>query len=184
MMEKVVVKEPIPRLTEQEIFEKYGSWAATGKKGGRARNIITSVSLDPVVQENHNHALQQKYADICQNEVLFEEYMCDDVDYVIVAYGSSARISMKVVELLREEGIKVGLHRPITLYPFPCDRLKELAINAKGFLCVEMSEGQMIEDVKLSIECSRPVYHYGRCGGAIHSPGEVLEAFGNFFINH
>lgn len=182
MMEKVELAEQMPRMSEDEIFEKYGDWAVTGKRGKRQKNLITSVALDPLVQEEHNHHLQRKYNEIRRNEVRYEEYLCEDADYIIVAYGSSARISHKVVETLRQEGVKVGLFRPITLFPFPAERLNELSNSAKGFLTVEHSAGQMIEDVKLSIECKKPVYHYGRYGGAIHSPGEVLEAFKGYFL--
>lgn len=181
MMEKVEIADQIPRLTEEEVFERYGEWAATGRRNGREHKTVTSLSLEAVKQEQTNILLQEKYAEITARESRFEEFMCDDADYIMVAYGSSARICMSSVEALRSEGIKVGVLRPITLYPFPAKELQRLAKTAKGFLSVEMSTGQMIEDVKLSIECSKPVYHYGRFGGSIHSPGEVTAAFKEHF---
>lgn len=175
MMEKVVVSPPTARHTNEYIDEHYGSWALTGKKG-RARNVATSLELDPYVQEKVNHTLQAKYRQIEQNEVRYEKMMCDDADYIMVAFGSSARICSKVVEMAREDGYKVGLLRPITLFPYPKDVLKELAVHAKGFLSVEMNAGQMVDDVRLSVGSNHLVEHYGRIGGVVHSPGEVYEA--------
>lgn len=181
MMEKVEIADQVARLTEEEVFERHGSWAATGRRNEREHNTITSLSLEAAKQEQTNILLQKKYAEITANECKFEEFMCHDAEYVMVAYGSSARICMSAVETLRGEGIKVGVLRPITLFPFPSKELKRLAEKAKGFLSVEMSTGQMVEDVKLSIECSRPVFHYGRFGGSIHSPGEVIASFKEHF---
>lgn len=181
MMEKVEIADQVARLTEEEVFERHGSWAATGRRNEREHNTITSLSLEAAKQEQTNILLQKKYAEITANECKFEEFMCHDAEYVMVAYGSSARICMSAVETLRGEGVKVGVLRPITLFPFPSKELKRLAEKAKGFLSVEMSTGQMVEDVKLSIECSRPVFHYGRFGGSIHSPGEVIASFKEHF---
>ncbi|WP_430814809.1 3-methyl-2-oxobutanoate dehydrogenase subunit VorB [Carboxylicivirga sp. RSCT41] len=175
MMEKVELKEFQPRWTSEYIEENH-PWATTGKKANRDKNIITSVQLEASVQEAFNHKLQNKYQKVEENEVLFEEVMCDDAEYLIVAYGSSARICQKSVELAREKGIKVGMLRPITLYPFPTKQLQERAKQMKGILSVEMSAGQMVEDVKLAVECKVPVEHFGRFGGSVHSPGEVVEA--------
>ncbi len=176
MMEKVELQAQQPRMTEEDIVEKYGSWATTGKTANRDRNIITSVSLDSAFMEDHNHKLQAKYRACEENEVRYEEFMCDDAEYIFVAYGSSARICQKAVEIAREEGIKAGLLRPITLFPFPTKPLQKLADQAKGMLSVEMSAGQMIEDVRLSVNGKVPVEHYGRIGGIIPSPGEVVNA--------
>lgn len=184
MMEKVVLPPFTPRWTDDQIREISGSWATTGKHSGRTRNIVTSVELDSLKQEEFNKKLQRKYREIERNEVRYETYMCDDADYVIVAYGSSARISSKVVEMAREEGYKVGLLRPVTLYPFPTDAVKELSRRVKGFLSVEMSAGQMIEDVKLAADCSVPVRHYGRMGGVVHSPGDVYEGLKENFLSN
>ena len=111
-----------------------------------------------------------------EEEVRFEEIQCDDAEYIIVAYGVSSRISQKAVVLLREKGIKVGLFRPITLFPYPTQRINELAQKVKGFLSVEMSAGQMVEDVRLSVNGKTKVEHFGRMGGMIATPGEVVTA--------
>jgi len=175
MMEKVELSEQKPRWTSEYIEENH-TWATTGKKESRAKNIITSVQLEASVQEAFNHKLQAKYRTVEENEVRFEEVMCDDAEYLIVAYGSSARICQKSIEIAREKGIKVGMLRPITLYPFPTEQLLKRAKQVKGMLSVEMSAGQMVEDVKLAVNCSVPVEHFGRFGGSVHSPGEVVEA--------
>jgi 2-oxoglutarate ferredoxin oxidoreductase subunit alpha len=175
MMEKVELFDPIPRRTIQEV-EKQAPWATTGKKANRERNIITSLDLDPLKQEQHVYHLRDKYSQMEREDVRFEEISTEDAEYLLVAYGSSARICQKAVDLAREEGIKLGLLRAITLFPFPSKRLAELSNQVKGMLAVEMSLGQMVEDVKLAVNCRVPVEHYGRTGGVIHSPVEVLEA--------
>ncbi|MDH3323704.1 MAG: 3-methyl-2-oxobutanoate dehydrogenase subunit VorB [Flavobacteriaceae bacterium] len=175
MMEKVNLKEQIPRLTNDEIIEKYGSWAVTGKKS-RERNIITSLDLQSEKMEARVHRLMKKYEQMEKEDLRYEKILCDDAEYLIVAYGSSARISQKAIELARKKGIKVGLLRPITLFPYPKQALFELADQVKGILSVELNAGQMVEDVKLSVEHKVPVEHFGRTGGIIHTPEEVLEA--------
>jgi 2-oxoglutarate ferredoxin oxidoreductase subunit alpha len=175
MMEKVELDEQRPRFTEEEII-KNTPWATTGKTKDRERNIITSLDLDSAKQELHNHALQAKYKLMQEQETRFEMISCEDADYLIVAYGTSARISQKAVDLLRAEGIRVGLLRPITLFPFPTEIISKLADQVKGILTVEMSAGQMIEDVKLAVGCRVKVEHFGRMGGIIPSPTEVVEA--------
>ncbi|MDD4597913.1 MAG: 3-methyl-2-oxobutanoate dehydrogenase subunit VorB [Lentimicrobiaceae bacterium] len=175
MMEKVELDEQIPRLTEAEII-KNTPWATTGKTKDRERNIITSLDLDSAKMELHNIHLQEKYRQIEENETRFETIQCDDADYLIIAYGTSARISQKAVDLLRAQGIKVGLLRPITLFPFPSKPIAELANRVKGILTVEMSAGQMIEDVRLAVGCKVKAEHFGRMGGIIPSPTQVVEA--------
>ncbi len=175
MMEKVIMPEHTPRWTDEEIIEKW-PWATTGKPGSRERNIITSLDLDSGRQEQHNIHLQKKYKEIHENEIEFEEYMCDDADYLFVAYGSSARIAQKAIKLGREKGIKAGLLRPITLYPFPAEAINRLAKQVKGILSLELSAGQMVEDIRLSVGCDIKVEHFGRMGGIIHSPAEALQA--------
>lgn len=170
MMEKVELFEQQPR--SQEIIP----WATTGKTPDRERNIITSLDLDSSKQEKHVRKLEEKYKTIEKNEVRCEKIACDDADYIFVAYGSSARICQKAVDLARAKGIKAGLFRPITLFPFPSKELYELSKKVKGILTVEMSLGQMVEDVKLATECKIKVEHYGRVGGVIPIPAEVLEA--------
>jgi 2-oxoglutarate/2-oxoacid ferredoxin oxidoreductase subunit alpha len=180
MMEKVQFKEQKPRWTEQEIIEKNGSWATTGKTESRERNIITSLALQANEMEKHNFHLQAKYKEIEENEVRYEEIMCEDAEYIMVAFGSSARIAQKTLNLAREKGIKVGLLRPITLFPFPTKKIQDLIGNgAKALLSVEMNAGQMVEDVRLAANGKAIVEHFGRFGGIIPSPTEVLEALEN-----
>lgn len=175
MMEKVELFDHMPRLTDEEI-KKNTPWATTGKTKDRERNIITSLDLDSARQERHNHKLQAKYQEIMDNEVRYEMIDCEDAEYLFVAYGSSARIAQKSIQLCREKGIKAGLLRPITLFPFPTKEINKLADQVKGILSVEMSAGQMVEDIKLAVEGKTKVEHFGRLGGIIHSPIEVMEA--------
>jgi len=177
MMEKVELFDPIPRVTE---FDQ--SWVTTGKTPDRERNIVTSLDLDPLGMEQHNIDLSEKYNKLNEDEVRYEMIDCDDAEYIYIAYGCSARICQKAIKLARDEGIKVGLLRPITLFPFPTKILAELAERVKGMLSVELNSGQMIEDVKLSVNGKIPVEHFGRNGGVIHSPDEVLEAIKSKFI--
>ncbi|MGD9493099.1 MAG: 3-methyl-2-oxobutanoate dehydrogenase subunit VorB [Bacteroidales bacterium] len=174
MMEKVELFDPIPRRSEAEIIKEC-PWATTGKTPDRERNIITSLDLDSAKQEEHVIKLGKKYESMKQ-DVMFENIMTDDAEYLFVAYGSSARICQKAVDLARAEGIKVGLHRPITLYPFPEAELNRLASKVKGMLAVEMSLGQLVEDVRLAVNGKIKVDHYGRIGGMIHTPTQVVDA--------
>ncbi len=174
MMEKVVLPEQRPRRTEEEI-RKQCPWAADGRKNGRKRNVITSLELESSKMEEINHALQAKYRDIEANETRWEEIDTADADYLIVAFGSIARIATKAKELAAEEGLKVGIIRPITLWPFPAEAISKAAEGKKGILVVELNAGQMIEDVRLSIHDRIPVKHYGRMGGIIPSPAEIVE---------
>jgi 2-oxoglutarate ferredoxin oxidoreductase subunit alpha len=176
MMEKVKLSDYKPRWTEQEIKQISGSWATFGKTADRDYHIITSLELDSARQEKFNHKLQAKYKIVQQNEVRFETFQCEDAEYIFVAYGSSSRICQKAVELCRAKGIKVGLLRPITLYPFPTNAIQDLAKRVKGFLTVEMSAGQMVEDVRLAVNGKVQVEHFGRYGGIIPTPNEVVSA--------
>ncbi len=175
MMEKVEMKPFKPRWTNEEV-EKLNPWSTTGKASSRERNIITSVELDPLAFETFNKKLQAKYRKMEQDEVRFETFECDDAEYLLVAYGSSARICQKSVQLLRAKGIKAGLLRPITLFPFPSKQIEALAGQVKGILSVELSAGQMVEDVRLAVNGQVKVEHFGRMGGMVHSPEEVVEA--------
>jgi len=175
MMEKVEIGEQHPRLTDEQIDELY-PWATTGKKPGKERRIITSLELDPGRQEQHNLKLQAKYKKMEEEEVRFEALNCDDAEYLLVAFGSAARICQKAMDLGRAKGLKIGLLRPITLFPFPTKILHDLASQVKGMLTVEMNAGQMVEDVKLAVCGKVKVEHYGRFGGMIPSPAEVLQA--------
>ena len=174
MMEKVVLPPFKPRRSMEELIAQC-PWATTGKVN-RPRNIITSLALEPEVMEATNNRLQAKYKLIEENEVRYEEYMLDDAEYVFVAFGSSARVCKHAVEIARAEGIKVGVLRPITLFPFPKKKIQELAERVKGFMSVEMSAGQMVEDVRLAVNGKRPVGFYGRQGGSVPSAEEALEA--------
>ncbi len=175
MMEKVYLKDQQERLTDEEVIKRHDNWATTGRTN-RERNIITSLDLDSEKMEARVHKLMAKYKKMEEEDLRYEKILCDDADYLFVAYGSSARIAQKAVELGREKGIKIGLLRPITLFPYPKQQLFELADQVKGILSVELNAGQMIEDVKLSVEHKVPVEHFGRTGGIIHTPEEVLEA--------
>lgn len=175
MMEKVVLPPFRPRLTEQEISEKY-PWATLGKPQSRKPNIINSLRLESDEMEELNLLLQKRYAQIEQNEVLYETFLCEDAEYLIVAFGTSSRVSKKAVELARAEGIKVGLLRPITLFPFPKAPIRQLANQVKGMLTVEMNAGQMIEDVRLAVNGRVSVEFFGRMGGIVPSPDDVLNA--------
>ena len=149
-------------------------WAAVGMKDRSLPNIINSLHLKADEQENHNHKLQARYAEITANETRCEELYTDDAtDLVLVAYGITSRIARTAVEKARSEGLKVGLFRPISLWPFPSEQLFAVADRTSAFLTVELSAGQMIEDVKLATRCSKPVSFYGRCGGMIPSPKEI-----------
>jgi 2-oxoglutarate ferredoxin oxidoreductase subunit alpha len=176
MMEKVYLKPQKPRSTEAP------EWATTGKGTREERNIITSLDLDPDGQEQFNFRLMDKYREISENEVRFEEFQCEDAEYLLVAYGTSARVCQKSVQIARDHGIKVGLLRPITLFPFPSSRINELGGKVKGILSVEMSSGQMVEDVMLAVSGKVPVKHFGRMGGIVTTPDEVVEKLKLFFI--
>lgn len=176
MMEKVTMSE------QKERSNVTYDWATKGKIADKERVYITSLYLEAEVQEKKNIKLQEKYKRIRESEVRFEEVQTEDADYIIVAYGISARISQSVIEQARKDGIKLGILRPITLWPFPSARINQLADKVKGFLCVEMSAGQMIEDVQLSVNGKVPVKHYGRMGGSIASPSEVYSHFKSLFL--
>ena len=175
MMEKVVLPPYQPRRTEEEVRTQC-PWATTGKLNNREKNVITSLALEAEVMEATNDRLQAKYRQIEANEVRYEEYLCQDAEYVIVAFGSVARICQEAVDMARKEGIKVGILRPITLYPFPTQEIKNLASRVKGFLTVEMSVGQMVEDVRLAVNGAVPVEFYGRQGGVVPTAEECLAA--------
>jgi len=167
MMEKVIQPEEgsLPKIEKP--------WATTGKPKERNHNIITSLFIKPEEMEDVNHQLQAKYKKI-QSEVRFEEIQTIDAEILLVAFGLSSRICQKTVDLGREKGIKIGLLRPITLYPYPYKRLNELADQVDFMMSVEMNAGQMVEDVRLAVEGKVPVHFTGRMGGMIPSPDDVL----------
>jgi len=169
MMEKVYLSP------QKERSKTVPEWATTGKPPTRERNVITSLELDPHRQEVFNRKLVEKYNEIKAKEVRYEEFLCTDAEYVLVAYGTSARVCQKSVELARNQGIKAGLLRPITLFPFPAERINALAQKTKMILTVEMSAGQMVEDVMLAVNGKVPVHFYGRMGGMLPTPDEVVD---------
>lgn len=170
MMEPVVLRE----YDDLQIPEK--PWAATGMAKGGPQRIINSLGLQPEQLEQMNKRLQEKYKKITENEIRFVEEGVEDADLVIVAYGTSSRVAKSAIKQARAEGKKVGLLRPITLWPFPSQRISELAQAGKNFLVIEMSAGQMIEDVKLAVNGQAKVDFYGRLNGAITNVKEAYEA--------
>ncbi len=170
MMEKVELPDQKERVKE---FDQ--SWVTTGKTKDRERNIVTSLNLDPELQYEHNLKLQEKYQRM-KEDVMFETFNTEDAEYLLVAYGSSARICQKAVDVARSRGKKLGLLRPQTLFPFPEEAIAKLSKRVKGILAVELSAGQMVDDVKLAVNGRIPVHHFGTPGGKIHSPDDVLNA--------
>jgi len=168
MMEPVV----LPENKDKAPVEK--PWATNGHKGERKHNIVNSLYLQPSDLEVLIRERYERYELIKANEQRAEEYLTEDADLVLVAYGASSRVVRSAVNMAREMGLKVGMVRPISLWPFPVDAVKKAAETAKSLLVVEMSMGQMVDDVKLAIDCSKPVHFYGRTGGIIPTPKEVL----------
>ncbi len=166
--------EPV-EIDDIEIKTVEKPWALTGTGMARSHNIVNSLYLKPDLLEQKNFERYEKYAQIEKSEVMYEEYMMDDADICLVAFGITARVAKNAIAEARAKGIKVGLLRPITLWPFPSQALAARASHCKAFISVEMNMGQMIDDVKLAISCSRPVYLCNRVGGMIPSPEEVLE---------
>ncbi len=180
MMEKVILPPFKPRRTEEEIIAEC-PWASIGHRDKtKPVNVITSLELDPAEMEKKNHHLQAKYAEIKKNEVKYEMHGCEDADYIFVAFGSAARISQKAMEIAREQGYKVGLFRPITLWPFPTEALAALSQKVKGFLTVEINAGQMVYDVRSAVEGRCPVHHFGRLGGIVPDPDEIVAQLNKF----
>lgn len=165
--------EPVefPEGADVKKFEK--PWATTGTQGKRKKNIINSLFLQADQLEVINLERFKRYEEVEKNEQRWEEFMLDDAEIVVVAYGASARIAKNAIRAAREKGVKVGLIRPISLWPFPTDILRKTAEKAKAFVSVELSMGQMINDIRLAIDCSRPVYLCNRVGGMVMTPDEV-----------
>ena len=172
MMEPVELPEEDPHLIEKP-------WAVTGTKMERKHNIINSLYLVPEVLEKSNEDRFERYKKIEEEEVRYEEYLMDDAEYCLVAFGIAARVAKNAVVALREQGIKAGLIRPITVWPFPKKVIREAADKVKAFISVELSMGQMIEDVKLASECRKPVYLCSRSGGMIPEPEQIIELVKN-----
>lgn len=179
MMEKVELRPVKPRWTKEEILQ-HAPWAANGKPADRQRNIITSLSLEADVQEKFNLKLKEKYQKIQAEEVKYETYMAEDAEYLFVAFGCSSRICEAATDLLREEGYKVGLLRPVTLFPFPTEALAEYASKVRSMMSIELNLGQMVDDVRLAVNGKCHVGFYGRQGGNIYSPEEIAREFKSF----
>ena len=159
-------------LGEVKKYDK--PWATTGTSTHEGRNVVNSLSLSPAQLEEWNINRYKRYAEIEKNEVMYEEFMMDDAEICIVAFGIAARISKNAIMEARKRGIKVGMIRPITLWPFPKEILNKTADKVKAFLSVELNMGQMVDDVKLAINCKKPVHFYGRTGGVLMTPEEVV----------
>ena len=168
MMEPVTFPEPRTTLPDKS------DWAACGHGNKRPHHIINSLYLDAPLLEKNVKERFERYAIIEEHETDAELYQCDDAELVVTAYGASARVAKSAVMTARKQGLKVGLFRPKTLWPFPKKELNQAIAHASQLLCVEMSMGQMIDDVRLAINCSRPVAFFGRTGGVIPTPAEVL----------
>ncbi len=164
----------LPPMRAVRKFEERPSWALTGAKG-RDPNIISSIYIDPVKEEVFNFKLMDKQAEVVANEKRHRDMLLEDAEIAVVAFGTSGRIAQSAVKAAREEGIKVGLMRPISLFPYPYERVEKLADEVKAILVVEMNGGQMIEDVKLAVKGKIPISFYGRMGGIIPLPDEVLD---------
>ena len=175
MMEKVVLPEQRPRRTMEQIKEQC-PWATWGKPSSRKPNIITSLELDSKDMEQNNLRLQKKYKEISDHEVRYEEFETSDAEYLLIAFGACARICQKAVEEARAQGIRLGLIRPVTLWPFPYKAIAEQENKVKGILSVEMNAGQMVEDVRLAVKGNVPVEFFGRLGGIIPTPDEIVTA--------
>lgn len=168
MMEPVEFKESTTTPPEKP-------WAATGLHGRKTHNVVNSLFLQPDLMEKHNHVLQEKYAQIEANETRWESLQTEDADIIVVAYGITSRIAQTAIHQARAAGVKVGMLRPISLWPFPTKPIAALCKTAKSFVVFEMSAGQMIEDVRLAVNGAAPVYFHGRTGGMLPSPKELYE---------
>ena len=176
MMEQVCLPPLKPRRTEEQIWKEC-PWAANGLHlKQRKPNIFSSLEMEAISMEQRNIKLQEKYALMRETEQRSTTFMCDDAEYLFVAFGSVSRCAEEAVTILRQEGYRVGLLRPITLWPYPEKELNRILPMIKKILVCEMNSGQMVNDVKLAIKCQRPVCHYGRMGGVVPSPDELVDA--------
>lgn len=183
MMERVKLPEPRARRSEEEIYKEC-PWATNGSHlRTRKPNILTSLESDPQLMHQRNQALQDKYRRIEQEETRSESLGCEDAEYVMVAFGCMSRICEEVMHELRSQGHKVGLFRPITLWPFPKEELRAAARSAKRIMVCELNAGQMIRDVRLALDCQTECIHYGLMGGLVPDPSEVLEAANKQLLN-
>lgn len=176
MMEKVELFDQMERI------DRNYDWATTGKPKDKERRYITSLHIQPEKMEEINHTLQAKYKLMQENEVRYQSFHLDDAEYIFTGFGLAARICVKAMEMGRAKGYKIGLIRPQTLFPFPTKIYQEVAPKIKGILDIEMNAGQMVEDVRLSVEGKTRIEFYGRMGGIIPTPEEILEKFEELFI--
>lgn len=167
--------EPVEFTDQVERIENEKTWATTGTRGDGGPKIITSLELDAEGLEKRNWSLQEKFALIKENEVRYETYQTEDADFILVAFGTVARITMNAINKARQNGVKVGLIRPISLWPFPEKPFIETRDHVKSYISVEMSAGQMIEDVRLAVNGHAPVDFYGRTGGVVPTQEEIYE---------
>ncbi len=176
------VMEPV-HFPKEVKRQKRNDWSVYGDKESKG-NLVSSIKMNTVEMEKVNTTLQAKYKEIEKNEVKYSEYMTDDADMILVAYGISSRLARTSVDYLREKGMKIGMHRPISLFPFPTERLKELEKTTNVFGVIELSNGQMLTDVQLAINGKKPVEFYGRMGGAIPSEDELINAVEEMYKKH
>ncbi len=168
MMEPIILPEMKP------VIRKDWEWATNGRMGKRERRVLTSIYLDPPEEEAANLRLLSRWKQIQANEVRYKEYFLDDAEFVVLGFGTAGRVALSAVRMARERGIKVGLLRPITVSPFPHEAVQNLLKRVTGILVVEMNSGQMLEDVRLSVRGRVPVEFYGRMGGVVPFPDEIL----------
>lgn len=166
--------EPVQFPEMQPVKRKDWDWATNGRMGKRERRILTSIYLDPLAEEVTNLRLLERWKQIQVNEVRYKEYFLDDAEFVIIGFGTAGRVALSAVRTAREKGIKVGLLRPVTVSPFPREAIEKLIPHVSGFLVVEMNSGQMLEDVRLCVQGRVPIEFYGRMGGVVPFPEEIL----------
>jgi 2-oxoglutarate ferredoxin oxidoreductase subunit alpha len=165
--------EPVELPAMRELKHRDYPWSTTGAMG-RDRHVLTSIYLEPADEEKTNLRLLRRWQEVQRNELRYKEYFLDDAEIVVIGFGTAGRIALSAVRQARAQGIKVGLFRPVTVAPYPYDKVKELAGKAKSFLVVEMNSGQMLEDVRLAVNGRTPIEFYGRLGGVVPFPDEIL----------
>ena len=165
--------EPVELPPMREVKRREFPWATTGA-GGRSRHVLTSIYLEPNDEEKTNLRLLKRWQAVQENEIRYKEYFIEDAEIIVVGFGTAGRVALSAVRAAREQGIKVGLFRPVTVAPYPYARVAELASQAKVLLVVEMNAGQMLEDVRLAVNGHTPIEFYGRLGGVVPFPDEIL----------
>jgi len=166
--------EPITLPEMKPVQRRDWDWATNGRMGNRERRVLTSIYLDPIEEEVTNLRLMSRWKEVAANEVRYKEYFLDDAEYVIIGFGTAGRVALSAVRQARQKGLKIGLLRPITVSPFPAAAIEQLIARVQGFLVVEMNTGQMLEDVRLAVQGRAPVEFYGRLGGVVPFPGEIM----------